>query len=393
MKKRQIIIVFSAVIIFGGSFGLSQWLAEQKEEPEKEKPVEKKKYVKTLKVEYTDILTQVVAYGRTQSVEELDIIPEVSGRMYQGKITLKEGYRFHKGDLLVTIDDKEAKLRLQSQVSTFLKDLAAIAPDLKIDYKDRYEVWFNYYSSIEIDRSLPPLPKISSQKEKTFLATKNILSSYYTIKSQEENLRKYKFYAPFDGSITKVNLQSGSFVNQGSNIARIVRTDKIEMTVDVPLKDVSWIRRGEKVTIATEDGTKTWEGTVSRIGDIVNPQTQSIDVYLDIKNENQRVYGGQYLKAIIPGEKVKDAIELPRNILVDASHVYLVEDSLLKRVEINVHKVNAETVVFNGIPEGADLVIEQLINASNNMKVYKLSENGKDIDLENKNDASVAANN
>ena len=102
---------------------------------------------------------------------------------------------------------------------------------------------------------------------------------------------------------------------------------------------------------------------------------------------------GQYLKAIIPGEKVKDAIELPRNILVDASHVYVVEDSLLKRVQIHVHKVNAETVVFNGIPEGADIVMEQLINAANNMKVYKLSDDGKDIDLENKIDASVANNN
>ncbi len=393
MKKRQIIILLSAAVIFGGSFGLSQWLAEQKEEPEKEIPVEKKKYVKTQKVEYSDIRTQVVAYGRTQSVEELDLTPEVSGRMYQGKITLKEGYKFKKGDLLISIDDKEAKLKLQSQVSTFLKDLAAIAPDLKIDYKERYDVWFDYYNSIETSKALPPLPAISSQKEKTFLATKNILSSYYTIKSQEENLRKYRIFAPFNGSITKVNLQSGSFVNPGANIARIVRTDKIEMAVDVPLKDVSWIRRGEEVTVSTEDGTKSWTGVVSRIGDIVNPQTQSIDVYLEIKNDHQRVYGGQYLKAIIPGEQVKDAIELPRNILVDASHVYVVEDSLLKRVQIHVHKVNAETVVFNGIPEGADIVTEQLINAANNMKVYKLSDDGKDIDLENKIDASVANNN
>jgi len=302
MKKRQIIIVISAIIIFGGSFGLSGWLSEQKEEPKKEEPVVRKKYVKTQKVEYSDILTQVVAYGRTRSVEELDVIPEVSGRMYQGKVTLKEGYRFKKGDLLITIDDREARLRLQSQVSTFLKDLAAIAPDLKIDYPDRYDVWFNYYSSIETSKLLPQLPKISSQKEKTFLATKNILSSYYTIRSQEENLRKHRIYAPFDGSITQVNLQSGSFVNPGANIARIVRTDKFEMAVDVPLNDVVWIRKGEKVSISTEDGSQMWEGRVSRIGEILNPQTQSIDVYLSIQNKENKVYGGQYLKAIIPGD-------------------------------------------------------------------------------------------
>ena len=89
--------------------------------------------LKPTKVVYSDILTQVVAYGRTRPTQELDIIPEVSGRMLRGEVNLKEGTSFRRGQLLVSINNREAKLRLQSQVSTFLKDLAAIAPDLKID--------------------------------------------------------------------------------------------------------------------------------------------------------------------------------------------------------------------------------------------------------------------
>ena len=208
MKKRQVIIIFSAIIIFGGSIGLSSWLTEQKEEPVKEAQKLKKKYVKTQVVKYQEIPTVVVAYGRTRPVEELDIIPEVSGRMYHGVVALKEGQPFKKGDILVKVDDREARLKLQSQLSTFIKDLAAIAPDLKIDYPDRYDVWYNYFTSIETNKPLPRLPDIASQKEKTFLATKNILSSYYNIKSMEENLTKYKIYAPFNGSVTTVNLQS-----------------------------------------------------------------------------------------------------------------------------------------------------------------------------------------
>ena len=59
MKKRQIIIVVSAFTIFIGSFALSGWLSDQKEEPEKVEPKEVKKYVKTEKVEYKNVLTQV----------------------------------------------------------------------------------------------------------------------------------------------------------------------------------------------------------------------------------------------------------------------------------------------------------------------------------------------
>jgi len=390
MKKRQIIIVVSAFAIFIGSFALSGWLSDQKEEPEKVEPKEVKKYVKTEKVEYKNVLTQVVAYGRIRSDEELDAIPEVSGRMFKGTVRLKPGQSFKKGDILVRIDDREAKFKLQSQISSFIKDLAAIAPDVKIDFPDRYDAWYAYFKSVELDKPIPELPHYSTDKEKTFLATKNIYSSYFNIKSQEVNLKKYKIYAPFSGSITEVFIQTGSYVSPGNKIARIVRTDRLEMIVDVPLSDIEWVYEGQEVDIATEDRQKEWRGRVARIGDVVNPQTQSIDVYLDVSTSGERVYGGQYLRTIIPGRIIENAMEVPRNILVNTNQVYVVEDSLLKIKDINIFKVNAETFVFNGIDEDSDLVMEPLINAANNMKVYKLSDKGSDIDIESKTDSKVA---
>ena len=81
-------------------------------------------------------------------------------------------------------------------------------PDLKIDFTDNFPAWEEYFSSLDIDKKFDEIPEVKSDKEKTFLATKGIYSSYYTIKSTEVRLTKYRYYAPFDGSIAEVFITS-----------------------------------------------------------------------------------------------------------------------------------------------------------------------------------------
>lgn len=391
MKKRQLIIVSVALAILLGAFWLGGILGSMKEPPKVKPPVELKKFVKTEEVKYGEIPTKVLAYGRVKTSESLDLIAEVSGKMYSAGIPLKEGQRFRRGDVLYKIDDDEAKLSLQSQKSNFLKELAAILPDLKVDYPESYEAWKNYFSSIDLNNSLPEIPKYKSDKEKTFLATKNIYSSYYTIKREEINLKKYVYRAPFNGITSQVMLQSGSFVNPGNKIATILRSDKLELKVDVSVDDINWISLNTEATIVDDNGIE-WNGKVARIGEFVNENTQAIDVFIDIKpDKNKKMYDGEYLKSIIPGRVIKSGMEVPRNAVFDGNKVFILQDSLLKIKEIEIHKLNPESIVFSGLPEGSDLVMEPLINAHNNMKAFKLNPK-KDLDIERKDDNSQLVN-
>ncbi len=383
MTLRQVIIVGIGLTILAGSFILSGALSSMKESPEIKTPEEIKRFVKTEKVKYSSVPTKVMAFGRVKTAESLDLIAEVSGRMSANSTPLKEGQRFRKGALLYKIDDREARLNLQSQKSNFLKELAAIMPDIKIDFSANYDEWSKYFSAIDINTSLPELPKYANDKEKTFLATKNIFSSYYTIKSAEVNLNKFSFYAPFSGVISMVDLQSGSYVNPGNKIGTILRSDKLEMKVNVSVSDIDWIELGSQAQVVTESG-RLWEGKVARIGEFVNQNTQSIDVFIAINSDKDRkIYDGEYLRSIIPGREVKSGMLIPRNAIFDGNKVFVLQDSSLRVEEIDIHKLNDESVVFSGLKEGSELVVEPLINAHNNMKAFKLEEN-EDIDIEQK---------
>ena len=85
-------------------------------------------------------------------------------------------------------------------------------------------------------------------------------------------------------------------------------------------------------------------------------------------------------------------MEMPRNALVDNNMVFTVLDTVLTVQEIEVHKINAQSIVFNGLEEGTDLVIEPLINASNNMTVYKLGQKDQiSKAMEHSADSNIAA--
>lgn len=381
MEKRQIIIVVIALVVLGISYGGSEYLATLKEEPVIRKPPAVKKFVETAAVRYSDLKTEVISYGRVENAESLDLISEVSGRMSQG-IRLKAGQNFKKGNLIFSIDDEEASLTLKAQKSNFLRDLAGILPDFKVDFSDNFKTWQTYFSQLDTDKKFPPLPEAKSEKEKTFLATKGIYSTYYTIKSAEARLQKHRYYAPFTGSIMEVAMQSGSYVNTGTRIGKILRTGSHELKISVETKDIPWIQVGSPVQIYSEESQQGWEGQVNRISDYVNQNTQSVDVFVSIFSNGQKIYDGQFFKASVPARTVKNGMIMPRNAIYNGSEVFVLQDSLLKVRNINVIRLTEEDAIFDGLKEGEELVIEPLLGAYNNMKAFKLD--SKDFDLETK---------
>ncbi|MEM6736205.1 MAG: HlyD family efflux transporter periplasmic adaptor subunit [Bacteroidota bacterium] len=379
MRKRQFVIIIIASAILLGSYSLSQLLGSLKEEPRKRKQIVTKKLVTTQRVSYQSIQTHVVTFGRVENSRSLDLVAEVSGRMFEG-VLLKEGQKFSKGQLIFKIDDNEALLNLKSQKSNFLRDLASILPDFKIDFPDNYDAWQRYFNELDIDKTFPKLPSTNSDKEKTFIATRGIYSSYYSIKSAESRLEKYKYYAPFSGSIMEVAVQSGAYVNQGSRIGKILRSGTYEIKASIETKDVPWIQKGAPVEIYSKESQQFWNGRVARISDYVNQNTQSVDVFISVLPNEQKIYDGQFFQASIPARIVKDGMTMPRNAIYNNNEVFVLQDTLLQKRNINVIRLSEEEAIFDGLKEGEELVVEPLLGAYNGMIAYKREK--KEIDLE-----------
>ncbi|MBN1253403.1 MAG: efflux RND transporter periplasmic adaptor subunit [Bacteroidales bacterium] len=369
-KERRVVIVIAILSILLISFGGMKLLGNLKSEIKKP-PIEKaKRYVLAKKVKYTVTSSNITASGRVESQDFFDISAEVQGKILNGNVNLKKGAAFKKGELLIQINNKEYVLSLNAHKSRFLNSVANLLPDFKIDYPNSYQNWQKFFSDIDINKNLPNLPEIKSEQEKIYLASRNILSDFYTIKAEEERLRKYSLTAPFSGSFSEVYLRVGSIANPGSKIATIISTDKLELEVPVNENEAKWVKKGDLVNISDGNNKEKWKGYVARKSNFVDPKTQTITVFVSINsNYTTELYKGVYLNAEFPGMSIAKTMEIPRNAVFNNNEVFFVQDSLLMKAEIKIHKINENTLIFSGLPEGTDLVVEPLINASENMKV------------------------
>lgn len=375
MNKKLFAFILVPIILGGAVYFFGVLSSQKKDPPQRQKP-ETVNYVKVENFSPSIIETTIEAYGRVGSSQQINLVAEVGGKLLEGSVPLKRGQYFTKGQLLCRIYNTEQKLNLQAQKSRFLNTLASILPDIKIDFTESSDAWQRYFDKVELDKNIPDLPKTSSSKEKTFLATKNILSEYYAIKSAEENLKKYNVYAPYTGSIQQVNLEVGSVVNPGTNVASIIRTDKLELEIPCEVRDVQYVELGKKVNVISESPKhQEWQGTVARIARFVDPNTQSISVFIDIKNNtNEIVLDGSFLKASIPGKMISNAVSVPRNIIKNKDEVFVVADSVLQTRKIMVHKLNKATAIISGLEDGDQYVTDMPSNASENMKVQIVNE-------------------
>lgn len=370
MKKRQVIVVtsFSAIVVF--SYLLMRFLIAQKEELPRRPPEIGERWVKTETVLYKTIESKVLAKGRVVSTAEVEVIAEAAGKIEPGSVSLKKGGAFSKGDTLLTIYKDEVELALKAQKSRFLNAIANLLPDIKIDFPEKYDAFTKFFNSIDLDSDFPQLPEIKTEKMKIFLASRDVLDDYYSIKKAEKQLSRHTIIAPFKGTFTDVFSQVGAFTNMGGRIARIIHTDELEVEVPVLNNQSEFIRLGNRVKLSSSDRGETWDGRVVRVSDFIDISTQRRSIFVNVSLSNQaQLYAGEYLEAEFSGMEIANAMEIPISAVDNSNEVFIVNDGRLKKREVEIIKRNEETVIFRGLQEGIEVVVQALINVDENTKV------------------------
>ncbi len=360
---RRIVIVAAFIFIVGMAFGLMKFLIAQKEEPFRRPAVVAKRFVKAEPIRYKTIISPVSASGRLTSISELDVVAEASGKILASKIALKKGSKFSKGEVLFTIYPDEAILALKSTKSKFLNSLANLLPDIKIDYSEYESEFRSFFNAIDVNKKLPEFPEIESEKLEIFLASRNVLSDYYGILKDELQLSRHTIVAPFNGTYSDVYMEAGAYTNMGGRVAHIIQTDMLELEVPLEKFDAEWVKIGDNVKVCADSRDAEWQGEVVRKSQFVDPKTQSQEVFIRIKNDKKKpLLVGEYLNATFSGHPIKQAMEIPRNVVFNTNEVFIVEDGRIYKEIINIIKVNEKSLIFNGVDEGKVLVMQALIN-------------------------------
>jgi multidrug efflux pump subunit AcrA (membrane-fusion protein) len=316
-----------------------------------------------------DIKSEITGLGRLTSALPLVLYSEVSGTVMKGNVPFQPAQYFRKGDLILKIDDRQIQLDIKSAKSDFLNALSSVLPEIKVDFPDEFQGWETYFNQCDVNSSLPSLPETDNQKIKLFLSRFNVYKLYFTVRNLEIKLEKHFFYAPFSGSIVSADLRVGSIVRNGSRLGDVINLDDLEVEIPIPAADIVWIDKKKPVKLISTELSKEWSGKISRIGNSIDPKTQSVTLFVALgNNAKSDVFEGIFLQAKLSGRIVTNAIELPRKLLYQDNYVYCIKDGKLdfRKVEIARRQTDS-IIIYSGISEGDTLVTEVLQGVAKGM--------------------------
>lgn len=346
---RKIILSVIGILLIVLSFLYAKKLIADKNKP---KPV-KEKVVKTV---FTDTVSngtvQIVipANGSLVAKRRVELYSEVQGVFKSGNKLFKPGQKYISGENLIRIDASEYYAGVQSSKSNLYNTIAAIMPDLRLDFPEVYQKWQNYLNGFDLSKPTPKLPEMTSDKENYFITGRNIVSSYYNVKNLEQRLSKYNISAPFSGILTQALVTEGTLVRSGQKLGEFIDTSIYEMEVALSKSYASLLKVGETVMLTNLDKTETYNGYVARVNGNIDAATQTISAFIDVQHDNLKE--GIYLEANLNAKEEQNAIEIDRNLLLETNEIFVVRDSLLDVIPAKPVYFSDTKVVLKNIPNG-----------------------------------------
>lgn len=355
MKTRHFLIIGGFILILGLVY--LPILSNEKEEEDNSEPTKTTNYIPvTTAINKSQNIT-VTSYGQVMPNNQIDITMEVQGVIETGGFDLKVGRSFKKHDILIKIERVEALYNLLARRSSFINLISTLIPDIALDFPEEKEKWESFLYQLEPSKQLPNLPNAQSKKEKLLINAKNISSEYYSIKGLENQIEKYYYLAPFNGTVISSNIEPGALVSPGLTIATIAKTNDHEVKAPINIADLELFKNAKEVLFTNPQGVKIGKGKLKRTAKSINQQTQSIDAFFSIyPTKGSELIQGMFLNLSITSPLHEESVLLPNNAIVD-NKVQLLKDSLIQVKDITTVGAKGDSIYVIGIKDSAKVVL------------------------------------
>ena len=381
MKKVLRFLAPALVLVAG--VAIVQVLIAAKPEPEKKnedaRPISL--YVDEVKAEQVTIA--VKTQGEVRPKTEIDLIPQVSGRIIAMSESFNEGAEFTPDSMLLKIDDTEyqlASIRAAARVAeaqTALEREHATAKLKEEEWRERRK-----------DQEPTPFSLNLTQVAE---AEAKLLSAKADLSKARLDLERTEIRVPFFGRVRERYVGIGQYVTAGTKVARVFSIDIAE--VRLPLTDSQLVELNLPLGYKAEDllaaprvsfratlGNRDffWQGKIVRVDAAINQDTrliyataEVIDPYGLGATEGMPLAVGMFVSAEIEGVSEQQAYVMPRLALRNQDTVYVINSD--NRLEIRTVKVlstsEEQVMVTGGVSQGEHVVTSTLPNAAEGMAV------------------------
>ncbi len=309
-----------------------------------------KSFVTTLKT----ITPHVETYGTAKAIQKWPLVSEVSGKVLDKQRVFIPGKVIKKGDPILNIDNSLIKYNYYAQKSTLIKGLTQLISDFRVQYPKRVGPWRSFLNKFSITDHLPALPKNISSKERNYLSVKGIYNNYYALLSLENQLKKYTFLAPFDGTISHPKVTHNDFVTPGTPLGTFIGQSTYALTVNLPLKQSQLLTIGNPVVLTNKTLNTRITSRILSIDPHLDPTTQSIAIYIEF--DSKLPLDNMIMHCHISGTPLPKVSSIPRKYISDNTVILLKNNKWLPH-PISIKHIQHNDALVTGIPNNSNIIL------------------------------------
>ena len=211
------------------------------------------------------------------------------------EIHFKEGEKVKAGDILVQLDDAADQVRLaqleaDSRNLTHIQAAEASLAQKKVDLaKLEIAAEHNAATELEVEHA-----KLDVRIAELSLKVAQFDHEQAQRKYDEAKIQvaKMSLKSPIDGSIEKIDAETGESVNALGIVARVVRIDPLWIEVPVPVANTRNLRCGNLARVQFMDPDRiSIDGAIVFIGAVADAASGTLRVRVELPNKSNRPAG------------------------------------------------------------------------------------------------------
>ena len=335
----------------------------------------------------------VVASGSVESVNEVDVGAQVSGKIT--KLYVKLGQEIKKGEMIADIDST-------TQINTLNTKKAALVSyqaQLKAK-KTAYDVALSSYNRLSklytqkatsLDSLNTAKSTLDNAKAEMEAIEANIKQAEIEVNTAETNVSYTKITAPMDGTVISVPVSEGQTVNANQTtptIVTIADLSKMKIKPEISEGDITKVKAGQEVSFTILSDSQTVYHSVIDSVDPANTTTSdssSTSSSISSSSSSSTTSAIYYYANVLidnPNRTLRIGMTTENNIkIANAKDVLLVSNMAIQKLDgksfVNVlndknqpEQREVETGVQNdfqteiksGLNEGEKVIVSQVAN-------------------------------
>jgi HlyD family secretion protein len=233
-----------------------------------------------------------------------------------------------------------------------------------------------------------------TEQSKSAAAQVQTAKAHY--ESQQAQVAYSRVVSPIAGVVSDRPLNEGDVAGPGMPLLTVMDISRVVARVNVPQADAPLVKVGQTAIITQIDNSEQTEGKVTVVSPATDPNTTTVQVWVQIVNTGERIKPGTTVHASIVTEEYKAASLVPAAAILPGEEggtavLTVTSDSIAhtRAVKLGIREGN-QVQILSGVNPGDEVVVVGGLGVDDKTKVKVVTTAVEESDDENAPEATPA---